>query len=40
MNDWDAGFVEANGVRLHYTRTGGTKPSVVLAHGATKDGLC
>ena len=37
---WQAGDVEANGIRLHYTRTGGTKPPLVLAHGVTDDGLC
>jgi pimeloyl-ACP methyl ester carboxylesterase len=35
-----SGYVEANGLRLHYTRTGGGKPAVVLAHGLTDDGLC
>jgi N-formylmaleamate deformylase len=40
MDDWRSNFVEANGVRLHYTRTGGAKPPVVLAHGVTDDGLC
>jgi pimeloyl-ACP methyl ester carboxylesterase len=40
MTDWQAGDVEANGIRLHYTRTGGAKPPVVLAHGVTDDGLC
>jgi pimeloyl-ACP methyl ester carboxylesterase len=29
-----------NGMRLHYTRTGGNKPPVVLAHGFSDDGLC
>jgi pimeloyl-ACP methyl ester carboxylesterase len=38
--DWRSGFVEANGIRLHYTRTGGDKPPLVLAHGVTDDGLC
>lgn len=37
---WSSGFVDANGVRLHYARTGGVKPPVVLAHGVTDDGLC
>ena len=37
---WQTGYVEANGIRLHYTRTGGAKPAVVLAHGLTDDGLC
>ena len=38
--EWSTGFVEANGIRLHYTRTGGDKPPLVLAHGVTDDGLC
>ena len=37
---WQSGGVEANGIRLHYTRTGGDKPPIVLAHGITDDGLC
>lgn len=40
MSDWQSGYVESNGIRLHYTRTGGTKPPLVLAHGVTDDGLC
>jgi N-formylmaleamate deformylase len=40
MGEWQAGYVEANGLRLHYTRTGGARPAVVLAHGLTDDGLC
>jgi N-formylmaleamate deformylase len=37
---WESGFVEANGLRVHYTRTGGSGSPVVLAHGVTDDGLC
>lgn len=37
---WQSGFVAANGVMLHYTRTGGSKPVVVLAHGVTDAGPC
>jgi N-formylmaleamate deformylase len=37
---WQSAFIHANGVRLHYTRTGGSKPPVILAHGVTDDGLC
>lgn len=37
---WQAGHVTANGVKLHYHRTGGDKPPVVLAHGITDNGLC
>jgi pimeloyl-ACP methyl ester carboxylesterase len=39
-NGWLAGSVKANGVSLHWTRTGGDLPQVVLAHGFTDDGLC
>lgn len=38
--DWKAGDVDAGGVRIHYHRTGGNKPPVVLAHGVTDNGLC
>jgi N-formylmaleamate deformylase len=40
VKDWQSGFADANGLRLHYTRTGGVKPPVVLAHGVTDSGLC
>jgi N-formylmaleamate deformylase len=40
MASWQTGYIEANGLRLHYTRTGGDKPAMVLAHGITDDGLC
>jgi N-formylmaleamate deformylase len=32
--------VIANGIRIHYVRTGGDKPSLVLAHGFSDNGLC
>ena len=35
MKDWQSGFADANGLRLHYTRTGGDRPPIVLAHGVT-----
>src|ERR1700719_2990387 len=38
--EWFSGDVGANGIRLHYYRTGGDKPPIVLSHGATDDGLC
>jgi N-formylmaleamate deformylase len=38
--DWQTGYVETNGLRLHYSRTGGDKPPVVLAHGVTDAGPC
>ncbi len=37
---WLSGFVEANGISVHWTRTGGAGPPVVLAHGFSDDGLC
>lgn len=37
---WQSGELTANGLRIHYTRTGGDKPPVVLSHGVTDDGLC
>jgi N-formylmaleamate deformylase len=44
MASWQTGYVEVDGLRLHYTRTGadasGTKPAVVLAHGFSDDGPC
>jgi pimeloyl-ACP methyl ester carboxylesterase len=40
MAEWQSGSVDANGVTIHYTRTGGDKPVVVLAHGVTDTGLC
>jgi pimeloyl-ACP methyl ester carboxylesterase len=40
MSQWQSGELDANGVRLHYTRTGGAKPPLVLAHGFSDDGLC
>ena len=37
---WESAFVDAeDGIRLHYTRTGGDKPAVVLLHGLQVDGL-
>lgn len=38
---WPEGYVEANGIRLHYWRTGdGSKPAVVMCHGFSDNGLC
>lgn len=39
MNSWQSDAITINGLRLHYTRTGGDKPPVVLAHGFSEDGL-
>ncbi len=40
MAEWLAGDVRANGIKIHYYRTGGAKPPIVLCHGATDNGLC
>jgi pimeloyl-ACP methyl ester carboxylesterase len=40
MSAWQSDFIHANGLRIHYTRTGGAKPPLVLVHGITDDGLC
>ena len=40
MAEWLAGDVHANGIKIHYVRTGGAKPPIVLCHGATDNGLC
>ena len=40
MATWQSGDVLVKDLRLHYTRTGGAKPPVVLAHGFSDDGLC
>jgi pimeloyl-ACP methyl ester carboxylesterase len=38
---WTDGYVAANGIRIHYWRTGGTnKPVLVMAHGSSDDALC
>jgi pimeloyl-ACP methyl ester carboxylesterase len=40
MSQWSDGYVSSNGIKLHYYRTGGNKPQVVLNHGVGDDGLC
>ncbi|MBN9392496.1 MAG: alpha/beta hydrolase [Chloroflexi bacterium] len=42
MSKWSEGFVEVDGLKVHYTRTGAGsgKPQVVLMHGFTDNGLC
>ncbi len=37
---WLSGDVRTNGIRLHYYRTGGSKPQLILVHGFSDDGLC
>lgn len=40
MNSWADGYISGNGLKIHYYRTGGGKPPVVINHGAGDDGLC
>jgi N-formylmaleamate deformylase len=40
MTAWPEGDISANGTRIHYHRTGGAKPPVLLLHGITDNGLC
>ena len=40
MTTWSDGYVTANNLKIHYYRTGGSKPVVVISHGAGDDGLC
>ena len=39
MAEWFEGDVIANGIRLHYHRTGGDKPALVVVHGITDMGI-
>ncbi len=40
MTNWPNGVCEANGINIHYLRTGGCKPPVVLLHGLAGSGAC
>lgn len=40
MAKWFDGYVNSNGIKIHYYRTGGDKPKVLFNHGAGDDGLC
>ena len=40
MTNWSSSVCEANGIDIHYLRTGGSKPPVVLLHGLTGSGAC
>lgn len=40
MTNWMCGVCEANGISIHYLRTGGRKPPLVLLHGLTGSGVC
>lgn len=40
MKIWISGDCDTNGVSIHYRRTGGAKPPVVLLHGLMGSGAC
>jgi N-formylmaleamate deformylase len=40
MGNWTTGNIVSHGTELHYYRSGGSKPPLVLVHGITDDGLC
>ncbi len=40
MMTWISGACETNGLSIHYLRTGGAKPPVVLLHGLMGSGAC
>jgi pimeloyl-ACP methyl ester carboxylesterase len=40
VTTWSSGVCEANGIAIHYLRTGGALPPVVLLHGLTGNGAC
>jgi len=40
MTNWTTAVCEANGIDIHYLRTGGSKPPLVLLHGLTGSGAC
>ena len=39
MANWSAGDIIANDINIHYHRTGGNKPALVIAHGVTDNGI-
>lgn len=40
MAEWITETCKANGINIHYLRTGGNKPPVVLLHGLMTSGAC
>lgn len=38
--NWKSSVCATNNIKIHYTRTGGDKPPVVLLHGLMTNGLC
>jgi pimeloyl-ACP methyl ester carboxylesterase len=40
LSAWQEGEIQNGDMVMHYTRTGGEKPALVLAHGFSDNGLC
>lgn len=40
MTSWFSETLSVNDIQIHYYRTGGEKPTIVLSHGVTDDGSC
>ncbi|HEY9165074.1 MAG TPA: alpha/beta hydrolase [Candidatus Kryptonia bacterium] len=40
MTDWSTAICETNGIKIHYTRTGGSKSPLILLHGLAANGAC
>lgn len=40
MTSWNHSVCRANGIDIHYQRTGGDKPSIVMLHGLIGSGAC
>ena len=40
MTGWRTATCETNGIHIHYTRTGRSKPPLILLHGLTANGAC
>jgi N-formylmaleamate deformylase len=40
MSDFKEGDVTIDGVKIHYYRSGGKKPPIVMLHGVSDTGLC
>ena len=40
MNKWMTGVCETDGANIHYLRTGGGGPALILLHGLTGSGAC
>src|SRR5689334_15984093 len=40
LTEWKTAIAQVNGIDIHYLRTGGDKPPVVLLHGLMTSGAC